>query len=63
MAALDLALGVVNVRDTLAEVEVGSLAVVDALDAEKRGGGLLRTLAALVAENDGLGVQSEKKKR
>lgn len=51
-------LGTVNIGNTLAAVEGGIGSVVDRVDLQKRGGGVLGALTALVAEVACLYVQS-----
>ena len=58
LGAVDLALGAVDVRDAFSEVELCVLLGADALDGDERGVWARVALAALVAEDAALCVQS-----
>ena len=58
LAALVSLLGLVDVSDTLADVESGVLLGLDTLDSEEGGAHVLVSLASLVAEEDGASVKS-----
>ena len=58
LAALVSLLGLVDVSDTLADVESGVLLGLDTLDSEEGGAHVLVSLASLVAEEDSASVKS-----
>ena len=58
VAALVSLLGLEDVSDTLADVELGVLLGLDTLDSEEGGAHVLVSLASLVAEEDSAGVES-----
>ena len=58
VARLVSLLGLVDVSDTLADVELGVLPGLDALDSEEGGARVLVSLASLVAEEDSTSVKS-----
>lgn len=58
LAATDLLLGLVDVGDLLAKVEVGSVGVIDTLDLDQAGLGVSRVAATLVGKVATLDVKS-----
>ena len=61
LGVLHLGLGLVDVLDALAVVEGGVLAGAHAVDLDQRAGAVAVGLAALVAEDEALGVQAHRR--